>query len=62
MMAADKESEQKAKLINYFDEMQNPFRLTSQVAKLQALQNPLGASLLVEGYGWQQVCYHRSGR
>lgn len=43
MMAADKESEQKAKLINYFDESQISFRLTSQVAKLQALQNPLGA-------------------
>ena len=43
MMAADKESEQKAKLINYFDETQISFRLTSQVAKLQALQNPLGA-------------------
>ena len=43
MMAADKESEQKAKLINYFDESQISFRLASQVAKLQALQNPLGA-------------------
>ena len=43
MMAADKESEQKAKLINYFDESQISFRLTSQVAKLQALQNPRGA-------------------
>ena len=43
MMAADKESEQKTKLINYFDESQISFRLTSQVAKLQALQNPLGA-------------------
>ena len=43
MMAADKESEQKAKLINYFDESQISFRLTSQVSKLQALQNPLGA-------------------
>ena len=43
MMEADKESEQKAKLINYFDESQISFRLTSQVAKLQALQNPLGA-------------------
>ena len=43
MMAADKESEQKAKLINYFDETQVSFRLTSQVAKLQALQNPRGA-------------------
>ena len=43
MMAADKESEQKAKLINYFDESQISFRLASQVAKLQALQNPMGA-------------------
>ncbi len=38
MMDADKESEQKAKLISYFDETQNASRLASQVAKLKTLQ------------------------
>ncbi len=43
VMDADKESEQKAKLINYFDETQVASRLAAQIAKLQALQSPLGA-------------------
>ena len=43
VMDADKESEQKVKLINYFDETQVASRLAAQIAKLQALQSPLGA-------------------
>ncbi len=38
VMDADKESEQKAKLVNYFDESQNANRLSSQIAKLKTLQ------------------------
>ena len=38
VMDADKESEQKAQLINYFDESQNLNRITSQIAKLKSLQ------------------------
>ena len=43
VMDADKESEQKAKLVNYFDETQVASRLAAQIAKLHALQSPLGA-------------------
>ena len=38
VMEADKESEQKAQLVNYFDESQNANRLSSQIAKLKMLQ------------------------
>lgn len=43
VMDADKESEQKRQLANYFDESMNAQRLTSQLAKLKALQNPDGS-------------------
>ncbi len=43
VMDADKESEQKARLVNYFDESQNANRLASQIAKLKTLQNADGS-------------------
>ena len=43
VMDADKESEQKAKLINYFDESMNSQRLSTQLSKLQELQNNDGS-------------------
>ena len=43
VMDADKESEQKAKLVSYFDESQNANRLASQTAKLKTLQNHDGS-------------------
>ncbi len=43
VMDADKESEQKAKLISYFDESLNANRLASQVAKLKSLQRKDGS-------------------
>jgi len=43
VMDADRESEQKAKLISYFDESLNASRLASQVAKLKSLQRKDGA-------------------
>ena len=43
VLDADKESEQKARLVNYFDESQNANRLASQIAKLKTLQNADGS-------------------
>ena len=43
VMDADKESEQKAALVNYFDESLNANRLSSQIAKLKTLQNADGS-------------------
>ncbi len=43
VMDADKESEQKASLINYFDESLNANRLSSEITKLKALQNADGS-------------------
>ena len=43
VMDADKESEQKARLANYFDESQNDNRLSSLTSKLKALQNSDGS-------------------
>jgi len=43
VMDADKESEQKAKLVSYFDESLNANRLASQTAKLKTLQNHDGS-------------------
>lgn len=43
VMDADKESEQKRQLVNYFDESLNAQRLASQVAKLKTLQNGDGS-------------------
>ena len=43
VMDADKESDQKAQLINYFDESLNAGRLTSQIAKLKTLQRNDGS-------------------
>ena len=43
VMDADRESDQKAQFINYFDESQNANRLTSQIAKLKTLQNNDGS-------------------
>ncbi len=43
VMDADRESEQKRMLVNYFDESQNAGRLAQQVAKLKALQNGDGS-------------------
>lgn len=43
VMEADKESEQKRQFVDYFDESMNSQRLSSQVAKLQTLQNADGS-------------------
>ncbi len=43
VMDADRESEQKASLVNYFDESLNASRLSSEIAKLKALQNADGS-------------------
>ena len=43
VMDADKESEQKARLINYFDESLNSQRLSTQLSKLKGLQNNDGS-------------------
>ncbi len=43
VMDADKESEQKASLVNYFDESLNASRLSSEIGKLKALQNSDGS-------------------
>ena len=43
VMEAERESEQKNKLINYFDESQNASRLAQQVSKLKTLQNGDGS-------------------
>ena len=43
VMDADKESDQKAQLINYFDESLNANRLDSQIAKLNTLQRNDGS-------------------
>lgn len=43
VLDADRESEQKARLVNYFDESQNANRLASQIAKLKTLQNADGS-------------------
>lgn len=43
VLDADKESEQKKMLINYFDENQVEHRLTTQISKLKSLQNSDGS-------------------
>lgn len=43
VMDADKESEQKRQLANYFDESLNAQRLATQLSKLKNLQNPDGS-------------------
>ena len=43
VMDADKESEQKSALVNYFDESMNSQRLSSQLSKLKGLQNNDGS-------------------
>ena len=51
VMDADKESEQKAKLINYFDESMINQRLSSQISKLKTLQNHGGSFSWWKGMG-----------
>ena len=43
VMEADRESEQKSRLVNYFDESQNAQRLSMQLAKLKNLQQSDGS-------------------